>query len=566
VLSHRELFRGITYDRLPSLERLLSIGRGLSEGMTRELPDEIRRDAWEQLNPIHDLCRYHGHIPLLTELAIIADRRFLPAKAEPYFVSFISVFAPDADMVADSYISARTYRPTPGEVGEPIIPHPELYDPENALIVVELGDAPRESLDIAAVSTPPRRCEAYRYRFRLMATPQRPVLEQVTQFADRFVSGVNARQHTLHTSMLLRGAKLLLLPFVRPHYEPATANGLPEDAADVTRGAEKASPGGAVFVFVVPQERASGVDDIARDLAWLLAAGSINESYSSVDVTLRKQQLVGKLIHGTTNAIRSINTAELGQLLCKPGLKFPRKVEDLNITMTTEDEAHRQARLSAVAVALRRSMLAEDTAAALLAFAETRYWRGSVRKKFQNGETTDLGALIDEAFLLADNWKNAPGGRYAPIDLSTTVTGPEGETDGCWKIPPRYLSAKIIRGILAELMMNTSMHGQRDMGMVNVHCKIGASSQGGVSVDFLNEVDRSYTPENPPETASGFLARTREALAELDGMALEFEGSLESGLFAGRLWLGPINAVTGGRIEETESVSPTWEPDEQEDL
>ena len=132
-------------------------------------------------------------------------------------------------------------------------------------------------------------------------------------------------------------------------------------------------------------------------------------------------------------------------------------------------------------------------------------------------------------------------------------------------LPSRYLSAKIIRGILAELMMNSSVHGQRDMGMVNVHCKIGPSSQGGVSCDFLNEVDRTYTPENPPDMASGFLARTREALAELDGRALEFEGSLVSGLFAGRLWLGPINSVTGGRIDETESVVPTWQPDKQEE-
>ncbi|HYW68215.1 MAG TPA: hypothetical protein VE960_01300, partial [bacterium] len=405
VLSHRELFRGISYDRLPSLERLLSIGRGLHEGVTRELPEGLKSDALEQLSPIHDLCRYHGHIPLLTELAIIADRRFLPVKAEPYFVSFINVFSPDADEIADSYVSARTYRSTPGEVGEPIIPHPELYDPANALIVVELGDTPNENLDIDSVSLQPRRSEAYRYRFKLIDKPQHPVLEQVTRFADRFVSEVSARPHTLHTSMLLRGAKLLLLPFVRPHYEPATGNGAVPDAGDVLRGHPEASPGGAVFVFVVPQERASGVDDIARDLAWLLAAGSINESYSSVDVTLRKQQLVGKLIHGTTNAIRSINTAELGQLLCKPGLKLPRSVDDLNITLNTPNEASRMARLSAVAVALRRSMLAEDTAAALLAFAETRYWRGSVRKKFQNGEESDLAELIEEAFLLADNWK-----------------------------------------------------------------------------------------------------------------------------------------------------------------
>ncbi len=565
VLSHRELFRGISYDNLPSLERLLSIGRRLRVGMTRELPDETRKDAWEQLDPIHDLCRYHGHIPLLTELAIIADRRFLPIKAEPYFVSFVSVFSPDADEVADSYITARTYRPTPGGGGEPIIPHPELYNPENALMVVELGDAPSGQLDLAAIAQQPRRREAYRYRFKLITAPQRPVLEQVTRFADRFLSEVSARKHMLHTSMLLKGAKLLILPFVRPHYEPATADNARLSDGGTSRNRLKASPGGAIFVFLVPQERPSGVDDIARDLAWLLAAGSVNESYSSVDVTLRRQQLVGKLIHGTTNAIRSINTAELGQLLCKPGLKFPKTVDDLAITMTTHDEANRLARLSAVAVALRRSMLAEDTAAALLAFAETRYWQGVVRKKFQNGEESDLGELVDEAFLFADNWKNAPGGRYAPIDLNTTVTGPDGETGGQWKIPSRYLSAKIIRGILAELMMNASMHGLRDMGMVEVHCRISASSRGGVSCAFLNEVDRISTPESPPDMASGFLARTREALAELDGMALEFEGSLESGLFTGRLWLGPINSVTGGRIEDTELVTPAWKPDEHEE-
>jgi len=560
VLSHRELFRGISYDSLPSLERLLSIGRGLHEGMTRELPDDIRKRAWEQLDPIHDLCRYHGHIPLLTELAIIADRRFLPVKTEPYFVSFISVFSPDADEVADSYIAARTYRQTPGGGGEPIIPHPELYDPENSLMVVELGDIPSAQLDLETVAQQPRRCEAYRYKFKLIATPQRPVLEQVTRFADRFVSEVSARRHALHTSMLLKGAKLLILPFVRPHYEPATTDGTRPSGDGMNRNHPKASPGGAVFVFLVPQERPSGVDDIARDLAWLLAAGSINESYSSVDVTLRRQQLVGKLIHGTTNAIRSINTAELGQLLCKPGLKLPKTVDDLNITMTTSDEASGRARLSAVAVALRRSMLAEDTAAALLAFAETRYWQGVVRKKFQNGEESDLGELVEEAFLFADNWKNAPGGRYGPIDLSTTITGPDGETGGQWKIPSRYLSAKIIRGILAELMMNASTHGMRDMGMVEVHCKISPSSRGGVNCAFLNEVDRFSAPESPPEMASGFLARTREALAEVDGMALEFEGSLESGLFTGRLWLGPINSVTGGRIEDTELVAPAWMP------
>jgi hypothetical protein len=531
--------------------------------MTRELPDDLQREAWEQMEPIHDLCRYHGHIPLLMEVAVIADRRFLPLKAERYFVSFISVFSPDADEVANSYIGARTHRPSAGESGEPIIPHPQLYDPENALIVVELGDAQRDSLDIDSISPQPRRFEAYRYRFKLIETPERPVLEQVTRFADRFVSELTARPHALHTSLLLKGAKLLLLPFVRPHYEPATAEGMAPAAAE-TRERPEASPGGAVFAFVVPDERASGVDDIARDLAWLLAAGSINESYSSVDVTLKRQQFFGKMIHGTTNAIRSINTAELGQLLCKPGLKFPRKVDDLNISLPTTDEAERVARMSAVAVALRRSMLAEDTAAALLAFAETRYWLGAVRRKFQNGEVCDLRDLVDEAFLLADNWKNAPGGRYAAIDLSTTVRGPDGDTKGRWKIPSNYLSAKIIRGILAELMMNASMHGERDLGMVTVHCKLNASPRGGVSCDFLNEVDRSYTPESPPETASGFLARTKDALAELDGMELEFEGSLETGLFAGRLWLGPINSVTGNRIEETEKVEPIWEPHEQE--
>ncbi|MBN1859726.1 hypothetical protein JW848_11080 [Candidatus Bipolaricaulota bacterium] len=523
----------------------------------------MRDEAWGHLGPIHALCEAHKHIPLVTELAIIADRRLIGEKEQPYFVSFISVFVPEAADVAKSYTDAMKYMSFPESGSEPIIPHPALYEPENAMIVVELGDVDGTGLDVSSVNGKPLRWPVYRYGFKLMESPRLEVAGQVERFANRFVSGLGSTADRLPVRRLFEGATLLLLPFVRPHYQPATGRSEDEtEAKDIGVGRPKSSPGGAIFLFLVPREGCSDLRELARDLSWLLAAGSVNESYSSIDVAFRRQQLIGKLIHGTTNAIRSVNSNELAQLMCREGRVPPEGPQDLRVRVRAADGEEDRTRLAGIAIAIARAMMGEDTAAALLAFTERNFSRGSLREKFQNKERIRLDDLIDEALILADNWSHAPTGNHAPLKLTKTSHKPAYHPEGRWVIPVGYLDYRMIRGIVAELLINASLHGERDVdGRVTVTCSVLESEDGGVMCQLSNKTRQKIARSQALDYTSGFLQRTSEALAEMDGMRLTFEADEEQGTFHSRLWLGRLEAEKGKDKQSTRLVGPEWEPD-----
>jgi hypothetical protein len=229
----------------------------------------------------------------------------------------------------------------------------------------------------------------------------------------------------------------------------------------------------------------------------------------------------------------------------------PRGIEDLRYPHLKADPKIAERLIQA----LRRAVLGEDTAAALMSFIEVTLGDDVLRRKFQNDKPQPLSRLLDEAVLMVNSRASASeGGKYAEVQLEQEEVGPDGELGLCWIIPEDYLNARILRGLLAEIILNAASHGKRAADhKVNLRCRVSPSDrQTGACCEFTNQMTTPVCGE--VIMTEGSLVRMQRVLAHLQGLDLKLPSGANDSLFTTRLWLGPMRVEAEGGAVATKTV------------
>ncbi len=559
--SHQELF-GIEHDEFPSLDELLQLN--LPERITDELSSEALNRVKRNLSPIHKICRNQGYDPLVIELSVIADRRLLDDMGEPYLVTCLSFTGSDNEQLPNAYEKAMEYMLTENSGMDPIIPHRGLYKPENVLIAINCQDFVSSNTSSIVekdyLPRPTQLVRAYRFPFK-QGKSEREVKNQVGLFVKEFLNEVSqASKNSPEIASiynLLSTSHCLVVPFVRPYYEPV----IEKDLTVIEKQSRlmTPTPSGAIILFLKQKEGSNSLKLLGSSLSWLIAAASVRESYSSLQVAFDKKELFGSMVHGTVNAIRSIDASGLCSSI---SLKTPpRDVSDLRVRIMKKNKDEEDIESARFLVsALRTAMLGEDTAAALLSFTEMNLTGGIIRKKFQNDAESKLSSLLEDAKLMINEFANRyESGKHKPVDVRLKQYGFKAVTEGEWVLPIGYINHKIVRGLLSEVIRNASEHGTAMEGQITLDCEIIGLERGRVRCTFINTLKDSLDSRPTPEITSGFLLRTKAILNELPGISIDFYPKEKNFIF--EIELGPIQAEsTDGTITLR---PPKWVPVEK---
>lgn len=276
-----QVFRGLSSDRVPDFDYLLSLF--LKErGSPEELEGDRRTRVDMELRSIHEVCAPHGFVPLVSELALIADiRLYRDEIPEPYFISTISVFLEPATAVSEIYLDALRFMGTEAAGRTQIVPHPELYVIDVSLIKADLSDYIDSDAIFAVKSRPKKHAlsiRAIKQDFVLQnPKPDFDLKTQVQRFLTHFCSQVRSSESTSAVWPIFQNALFVIIPFTRPS----------GSAAVVVNGAEewpyRGYPGGALFLILHDEgksDRSSRFLEMSRSLLWLLAESGMRESYT----------------------------------------------------------------------------------------------------------------------------------------------------------------------------------------------------------------------------------------------------------------------------------------------
>jgi len=556
--SFKRLFWSLDRSEFPSFADLLGLGQSLDEG-ARPVQGELENHARTALDAISDACHDHDVRPLITELALIADRRMLSDGLE-YFVSFVGVDnalesgAGEAALIMAKYIDALSLMKQNG--GEPIVPHPHLYSMSH-----EQGTPPSNNgmfiLNEQSLTCPTGLSDklgkanyggirGLRYKFKPIASPTQRVSDRIKFYFDTLLDSLAAQPGLVSSQAfsLLRQSAFIVIPFIRPHYQSAVFEN--EDA--LAREAWQAgAPAGVLFSFITATKSNNSPPEVdrflrlGRDLQSLLSIASLRESYSALSAVLSIKELFGSMTHGTVNTIRSIRSEQIGLILANDPL--PTTPDAFRIE---EIRNNKEQYAKPLIQALHRAVLGEDTACALLSFAEIQIWDGKIRPKFQSPGDISLREIVSEAHAMV--CFNANGIDYYPIELDMVDSA---------TIPKHYLDRKIIRGILCEILLNASGHGARSTeGVVSLQCRV-SSIVNGISCVFSNRVS-----DDIRISKQGNLVRLRQVLKSLRGIDLRFpEFVLKGDEFIVTLDLGPLTAETSDLQPKQRLINPVYERD-----
>lgn len=549
--SYEDLLKVSPTD-LPSFEELLQMKNlplisdepaSLTDEGLNVLPTAMLDIIKRNLAPIVEVCCRHHYSPLAIEVSIIADKRVLNDRREKYFNSYFEFNVRRAREIAKGYFSAMEFMNTPEAAQDMIVPHKRLYDRKNALITLNCIDFADTSSASQVPQSPPDEPYITGRQFPYSAgRSEAEIKGQVGLFVKKFLEYVAA----VNPDSRLLNSKLVLHPFVRP----GGADNAPSSYGE---------PAGAMFIFAHPEENASSIQELGKSLSWLLAAATIKESFSSLEVAIEKRDLFGSMVHGTVHAVRSIQAAALCRSISER--TPPENIDDLKIRVFDADgKTENRARAQYLVEALRNAMLGEDTAAALLSFCEMKLNEGLLRRKFQNQQSVRLRQLLNDASSLVQNLRRGTQSEtYAnSILVNSREQGPHQQPRGGWSLPAGYLSEKIVRGLFSELLRNVAEHGARDEnGRASVDCRFYVPQHdSALRCEFRNAAKEG---SNERELTSGFLIRTQRILKGLGSIALEFACD-EDSYYRATLTLGDIRAegMVDGQVND---ISPLWTAD-----
>ena len=538
AVSRESLYYEASEEELPTFKELLSITPDSSDGDLSEPNQELIRRYTRR---IEKLCDEAGYEIVAAEFNLLSDHRLLSPDETPLFSTFLLTYAtpPEAGAV---YRDAMTYITKTYKSRDWIVWHRDLYDGTHPLLVgrfdrlTRRDDGSPGAAERSTVNKEPHiRLVSLELRFddwkyiKQGGSPEFGVKKRIDGFLNAILDRAAESGPGLYS--LWRQSTALIVPIARP-------GDLKKDKDFVFNMA------GLLFLFVRP--RADNTKPgtlwnpirLGRDILFVITDSLLRESHSSLDLEISKKRLLSSMAHGTVTAIRSIRTSDLSNALCYNSP--PRNVKDLKVsrnesTSGTEDEASWSLNL---VKAIRNALLCENSAAALVSFIEMSSDSGCIRHKFQNRTKQTLLELLEEAALMADN--PSPSADYCSPSVTSLGLEYGDSKDRLHRciIPLHYLNAKLIKGIVCELMHNALEHGhQNDVAHPQVTLRIECfiDTTDFVVLRLINRI--SETREN---RRSGFLKRTKAVLVSLN-QPIHLEYGDDGTLFIAELHLGPVS-------------------------
>lgn len=444
----------------------------------------------------------------------------------------------DQHQLADAYEAAMDRMREPGPDGKmpwPIVPHPTLHKPETLFYSIQ----GRSVVD----SPPPLSTDEQRLADQILAArkytlpplnqddePPATVSEEIGRFkmflVDQLCQRVGADAPLCKRVLQ---ADLLVFPIRR------RASNVLEDAEQ-----DEIETSGAVFLLVEPPAatpnaqsrpalRIGGptppndpapLNRLALGMSWLLEKASAAEAWPIADVQKQLDVFYGNVIHGTASLVRAIKTQDIFNILSRYNWKQVSDERGLLTRLvdpkTSEPDTDRALRL---VKALRRSIMAEDTAAAMLSLIEFRFKDGVLREKVQSKSPYELLPLVEEAASLSNHVTGiaqetiGPSTQEEELPAIDLYISPESRMLlSRVSMPEGYLDARIIRGILFEFLRNAQSYGVRIGSPPSVQLVVEARRiEHRVRVTLTNDM----SPEQEPifRSSAGFVDRTRTLLA-----------------------------------------------------
>lgn len=533
VFGQADLHRGLSRsDEIPSFAELLKIAYDPS-GLSPEQRESIGRE-W---NPFKKICQATGRYELVSaELHLKADDRLSGLTPIPHFNSYLFFYGEPAQKLKKVYLEAIRLMAESFPTHEWIVWHPELHDGSHPLISSRLADAvpalapftlpisqrgPLRPDPLICLRELPLKTFLDVQRSKVLTKTR--ITDQIGHFLHHLYNAAAESQDLLQ---LLAPCRLLVMPFSRPGSRP-------------TRQSWVGDVGGVVFVLVryvleeQPEPHWAPIE-LGRSIDYLLTCALLNESFSAIDIEFERRAVLSSMVHGTVTAIRSIRSSDLSSALSR--VTPPKSRSDLRVLLVDPMTGRPDERLSdQVVMALNNAILCEDSAAALLAFSEISLGTSIIRRKFLNQVMTPLGSLLADANIMAANQGSALA-RPLVLDLAESAS-----EISQWSIPKGYLDAKLIRGIIGELMRNAATYGAAEPdGSVVLTISCLPKSPSEVLLNFTNR--RTEVKEI---SVTGFLARTEEVLQSLNqGVRMHFHPTDHD--FTVSLVLGAITAESNG--------------------
>ena len=493
-----------------------------------QLGEDTRSAAagWAEL--IRLVAKGYGLTVLISEMAVISDRRRQRTSASSFFASYIAAAGVGANELHTAYRrgfdrfvdGAKRY-----EYDDPIVIHPDLYADETGFFWSQFPK--KEAV--------PCRLEngdsLHAYSFPLEGGRGRGKAKGVPQQLDDFVEVIQNNGQELGIAHILSGATLLLLPFLRPEFA------MPGKIDDQDR---PGTPGGCVFVVLQESMDAADARAIAylKDIRWLLAEAAASESQSAFEAAARQREFAASMSHGTVTAIRSIGTSSVVKMLIRadaidhdnPG---SYGVDDLIFDLKKPSD-NASSHKHELVEALRRMETAENIAASLAAMVEILAEGGAIREKFQSGKETSLRRLIDTAWSQAANISKARVKRES---------GAADERNYDWTLPSDYISDRFLVGVITELFQNAAAHGVTEFDQNGAVEVVVFGKEDSVCVQIQNRYESRISESR---NISGFLSRAKLLMAEIKGIDLKFDTDEENSVFTVSLSLAALEITKNG--------------------
>lgn len=529
----------------------------------------------EAIRPIRTLCEAFQFEVLLADLTIIQDERLIQRDQEdPYLVNHLVSYrdrrtgSVSEPTVINAYRAAMNYMATDEAGRDPLVPHPLFY--QYAYLATPVAEhADFKNLGTATPGALCQSCCRQRYVYERGPGRQDPQA-QLGRLLGAFLRNLGEGDEGLRAEF--GGAVFLAVPFHRSPYKPAMSGQelIEGGAADLENEArsssdqQSASPGGGVFLLVKPAVAVETTDwqgpieRLACSLQSLLTRAALTESFSRLNVQLTYNDLLSTMLHGAVHVVRGIGAGDLCRAVSRR--TPPEGPEDFYSPAFREDRRSAESLVSA----LKRAVLGENIADAMLSFAEMSFDRGfagELREKFQNTEAATVADLIQDARDLVNHAASRRVGKVGsavPVIVDHLETGPDGPSDGCWMIPPGYVDTRLLMGVFAEVLRNASQYGKRQHdGQVAVECRINANeARDGLVCIFSNE---STSPrKDSADVVGGFLRRMGRVFSQFPGLNLGYsqQSDNDRSTFTVKVTLGTVKSLN--ERMQSQAIPPLW--------
>lgn len=501
--SFRSLFWKLSRDEFPSFAELLGLGQGLGEHAT-PLVGDLKRHAQTALDAVSTVCQEHDVRPLITELAIIADRRML-SEGEEYFVSYMRADkaldsgAGEAAKIMAVYVNALQLMKQ--DEGEPIVPHPQLYAIQNpgepspsSNGLFTLNTDLQIQPELAAIADKPQYGDisGLRYKFTPLLSPPKQRVSDRIDFYRACLLEILSADPALAESRgvsLLRKSAFVVVPFIRPYYQSAA---LSRDETNSRDAWQAGAPGGVLFVFLIATGSGEAKTSdarlirLGRDLQSLLSIAGLVESYSSLTAALSQketEQRLNRVLDGVAHTALNTLGAIGSQMACEVlgnGVP-PTKLKYKLIDCTTGERS--EAFEDEVARNLASAFLAEEAVRGFLSLGRILGSNIEVLDRFCARSDYDLREQINLAVQMVAHRSRLGGGDIYHLEVRSFT--------GHCRMAKGYLEGRMIRSIVYELLLNCAKYGlppEESGDVVPVDITIATEGEDAVHIRIADPV------------------------------------------------------------------------------